>query len=388
MTRYWKAVEAVTGYPIADLPDFSIDLLKSTIGRAETMTGTMPINPADSSAPENWIAASDPWCVAILNIDDSIADPTKQVRGGGYINQRIRTQGDIATVPLVTAEGALDRRQYGDYAPTATDQNTILWQLVSQFVATPSAAGLNGMPISLNVVGSAGTLRDRTYSTQDRKTVLAAATELMGVDGGPEFRITWQHLTNPERWLPVLNVGSMLGSPVPAGLASPAVTFELGGTISGGTITDLTYTEDYTDGKGGNYVTAYSVTDATTGVQPSQSVAYTGNPRQLQLDYVWMPSSSITDTPTLLAHAQQQLGIIQRGTRTLAMSVQGNAFPQFGVDYDIGDVVGYRIGGLDQNGYETVPPFPGGFRGTARVIGVQEQPDVPSPVTTPILGGV
>jgi hypothetical protein len=384
VTEYWKAVEAVTGYPIADLPDFVADSLPATLSRPETFTGTMPINPADSSAPVNWIQASDPWCVAILRIDDA----TNTVVGGGYVNGRVRTQGDTVTIPLVTAEGYLDRRQTGAYAPPATDQNTIMWQLVSQFVATASTAGLNGMPITLNTVGAAGVARDRTYAVADRKTVLSNLTELNNVQGGPEFTITWRHLTSPERWLPVFNVGTRIGQPVTTGLG-PAVTFELGGTIQGGTVVDFAYTEDFSDTKGANYVTAYSLPDATTGLPLSQSMAYTVNARQLELDYTWNPSTSITTAADLLAHVQQQLPLMQAGARSLALSIQGNAFPQFGVDFFLGDSVGYRIGGLDQFGKDTVPALPGGFSGVARVIGVQrQQPDSPNPITTPILGAL
>jgi len=383
MTEYYKAVEAATGFPIADLADFSVDSLPATLGRPETFTGTMPINPADPAAPVNWIQASDPWCVAILRIDDV----TNNVVGGGYVNQRVRTQGDTVSIPLVTAEGYLDRRMTGAYAPTATDQNTIASQLVTQFAATASAAGLNGWPVTINVVGAAGTTRDRIYAVTDRKTVLANLTELMGVQGGPEFTVTWTHLSSPERWLPVFNVGTRIGSTPMPGL-SPAVTFELGGTMTGGSIIDLAYTEDFSTGKGANYVTAYGLTDPTTGLAQAQSVAYTGSPRQLEVDYAWNPSTSITDAATLLLHAQQQLPFMQQGSRSLAMSIQGNTFPQFGVDFFLGDVVLYRVGGKDASGQETVPGFPGGLTGTARVIGVKRQPDIANPITTPILGGI
>lgn len=384
MTIYYKACEAVTGYPIADLPNFSVDYLKATLGRAESMTGTLPISPADPKAPENWVAASDPWCVAIFAIDSDTQQP---VGAPMYINGRVRTQGDVATLPLVTAEGYLDRRQIGNYTPTATDQNTIGVQLVTQFAAAASAAGLNGWPVIFNIVGAAGMARDRTYAITDRKTVLAALTELMGVQGGPEFTVTGTHLTGPERWLPVFNIGTMIGNPVTSGLL-PAVQFQLGGSSEGGTITDFAYTEDFTDGKGANYVTAWALTDATTGANLTQSVAYTGNPRQLQLDYEWNPSTSITTAADLLLHAQQQLPIMQKGSRSLAMTIKGDKFPQVGTDWNLGDAVGYAIGGKDQAGKETIPSLPGGITGVSRVIGWQKQGDVPTPLTTPILGGV
>lgn len=384
MGEYWKAVQAVTGTPIADLPNFTVDVLPDTIMAAETFQGTMPINPADNNAPENWIASSDPWCVAILRVDED----TNVCVGGGYINGRVRTQGDTATIPLVTFPGYLDRRKTGNYAPTATDQNTIAAQLVTRFAITASAAGLNGWPATVNVVGGAGMARDRTYAVTDWKTVLQNLTELSGVINGPEWTVTMQHLSGPERWLPVFNIGSRIGTPATAGLA-PAVQFQLGGSEAGGTITDFAYTEDWSDGKGANYVTAYGLTDATTGTTPTQSLAYTGNPRQLELDYTWNPSTSITDTLTLLQHVQQKLPLMQTGSRSLALAIQGNVFPRAGVDFRLGDDVGYAIGGLDSVGNETVPSVPGGISGVSRVIGIQRRdPDGAAPVTIPILGGV
>jgi len=386
---YWKAVEAVTGYPIADLPNFKVDTLRESFMRAETCTGTMTISPADPLAPENWVAASDPFCVALLPIDDN----TQAVVGSGlYINGRARTQGDTVTLPLVTGLGYLDRRQTGTpanptYAPANVDQNTVASQLIALYVAAASAVGLNGMPVSTSIVGAAGTVRTRTYLKTDRKTVLANLLELAGINGGIEFKMTWQHLTSPERWLPVISIGSLIGNPVTAGL-NPAVTFDLGGTAAGGNIVDFAYIEDFSDTKGANYVTAWSLTDATTGANLEQAQAYTGNPRQLELDFAWNPSTSITTTADLLVHAQQQLPLMQKGTRSLVLSVKGNQFPQPGVDYDLGDVVRYQIGGKNQEGRDTVPSVPGGISGNTRVLGWQLNPSDASPITTPILGGV
>ena len=383
MSVVYKAVEAVSGVPIADLPNFTVDALRFTLGRPETMVGYLPIS-GDKKAPENWVAASDPWCVAILPIESS----NGQVLGSGmYINGRTRTQGDVATIPLVSGEGYLDRRQTGAYAPVLVDQNTILGQLVTQFAITPSLAGLNGWPASVNVIGAAGKTRTRTYAVADRKTLLSNLTELMGDLGGPEWTVTWQHLTGPERYFPVFNVGTRIGTPAAAGLL-PNVSFQLGGTLPGGSLTDFAYTEDWSNGNGANYIAAYGLTDATTGLSPQQVAAYTGNPRQLEIDYVFNPSTSISDSATLLNHAQTQLAIMQKGTRSLALTVRGNKVPQFGIDFFLGDDCQYKIGGKTVDGAESIPSLPGGLSGVTRVIGVQMRPDIPTPTTTPILGGV
>ena len=45
---------------------------------------------------------------------------------------------------------------------------------------------------------------------------------------GIQFSIEWEHLTSPERYCPVLFVGSRIGTPVQAGLA-PSAVFDLPG---------------------------------------------------------------------------------------------------------------------------------------------------------------
>ena len=110
--------------------------------------------------------------------------------------------------------------------------------------------------------------------------------------------------------------------------------------------------------------------------------------RRPAIEYRWNPSTTISDTATLLSHAVQTLSIMQNGSKALTLKADASTGPKLGVDWFLGDTVGYSIGGQDQNGVETVPEFPGGLVGQARVIGWQMQPDIPTPVYVPILGGV
>lgn len=385
MSFSWVACDTLSGNVIADLPLFSIDAARSTLGRYETCTGTMAIDdtlPAGQSrVPENWLYAIEPYSSAIILRDDS----TGNALWGGYTQTRTRTDGDTVTIPLITAEGYLDRVYVGNSTFTATDQNTIAATLISTYVAG-SLAAIPGIPITTSVVGGAGTVRDRTYLDANDQTVYSALTELMGVQGGPEWTISWQHLSSPERYVPVFKVGSTIGNPVMAGMGPNAV-FEMGGTSKGGSVTEVTYTEDYTAGKGANYIQAVSTPNAD-GTRQVGVASVLSSPRRPHIEYRWNPSTSITDTATLLQHAQQTLPIMQNGARSLALASKFNEGPQLGTDWNLGDVVGYSIGGQDQYGNETVPAFQGGIYGTARVIGWQFQPDVPTPIVTPVLGGV
>lgn len=378
----WLAVDALTGRPWADLPDFTIDSASIILGQSQTATGSYPI--ASDSTPADWLPGTVPWGVAILLLADGVPNPV----AGWYVNQRVRDQGDMLSIPLVTAEGYFDRRYVGNYAPVNVDQNTICTTIVSSFVAAApvGSSGLSGLPMLTNVVGTGGVLRSRTYQDQNDQTLTTALSELMGVQGGPEWTVTWVHQTAPERYFPVFNVGTQLGNPLSPGLM-PNATFEMGGTSTGGSVTEATYTEDYSTGKGANFVTATGTVDATTGLRPQQSVS-NADARRPAIEYRWNPSTSITDTATLLSHAMQTLPLMQNGSRALALSSIASEGPQIGIDWGLGDTVGYSIGGLDQSGLDTVPEFPGGLVGTARVLGYTLHPDDETPVVTPILGGV
>jgi hypothetical protein len=435
MTSYsWIAVDALTGKKWGDLPDFFVDTVSLIIGQTQTETGTYPIS--SDSTPTDWLLGTVPWSVAVLLIADDAADPL----GGWYINQRVRDQGDTLSIPLVSGEGYFERRYVGSPGPfNSVDQNTVAASLVSAFaVAPPSgSSGLSGLPMIINVVGGAGNKITRTnYLDVNDQTLSTALQELMGVQGGPEYTVTWRHLSNPERYFPVFNVGTRIGSPVTAGLGPQAV-FEMGGTSEGGSVTSAVLTEDYSSGKGANFVTATGMTLAD-GTRPQQS-ASAADVRRPALEYRWNPSTSITDSATLLAHALQTIPLMKDGSRALTLSTIASEGPIFGRDWFMGDTVGYSIGGLVDDprmkptiifadifsdifldtfgtpnsasfptsfpstfgaanemtyvkvnplGIESVPAFPGGLKGQARVVGVQFQPDVPTPIFTPILAGV
>jgi hypothetical protein len=379
----WIAVDAFTGAPLAELPDFTVDTVSLVLGQTQTAVGSFPI--ASDATPVDWLFSTEPWSVAICLLSDDAPNPI----GGWYINYRDRDQTDAMTIPLVTAEGYFERRWVGTPgAFTSVDQNTIAGTLVTLYAATPpvGSTGLSGMPITVNVVGGAGNAITRTeYKDTNDQTLATALQELMGVKDGPEYTVTWVHLTSPERYLPVFNVGTRIGSPVTAGLGPQAV-FEMGGTSEGGSVTSVTLTEDYSSGKGANFVTATGMV-AADGTRPQQSVSAVGS-RRLAIEYRWNPSTSITSASDLLAHALQTLPLMQNGSRALTLSTIASEGPILGKDWFMGDTVGYSIGGLNANGVESVPAFPGGLVGQARVVGIQFQPDIPTPIVTPILAGV
>lgn len=366
----WVATEMLTGKVIADLPDLdgggSPITLAQTLGRYETVTAALPL----PTAPENWNLATTPGASCMVLLQDGI--PV----WGGFVSRRGRTAGDMVSLSLMTMEGYLNRRYMGDVTYTATGQNTILQSMIIAYIATGSNGGI---PLRVQVVnGGAGFVRTRQYFDKDDKTVYSAIQDLAGVIGGFEWTIGWEHQTAPERYTPVLYVGDRIGSPVMAGLA-PAATFDIPGSIS-----DFQFDEDFGEGKGANDVMAFSSGQGDS--RPQSTHVVTADPARPTYEYRYSPSTSITSTDTLLGHAQGRAPILFGGSTAVALTAIMDDAPKLNVDWFIGDDVGYQIGGLDQNGRDTVPGFPGGLSGVVRVVGVQiELSDTPK--ITPIIAG-
>jgi hypothetical protein len=371
-TLSWVSTEIRTGRVIADLPDLAGsnggDLTVAVqMGNYQSCAVNLPL----PTAPENWQRAVKEGGSNLVLLQDG--DPI----WGGFVNRENRTAGDEVELSLVTLEGYLDRIYVGDETFTGVGQNTIAQTLVNKY-AVDGVLG-NGLPIRVVVTsGGAGTVRTRNYLDTDNKTLYSILQDLAGIDGGIEWTIGWEHLSSPERYTPIFYVGTRLGSAVTPGLA-PAATFEMPGPV-----TDFSYSIDFSDGKGATVVKAYSSGQGTT--QPQSAVQSSVDPDRARFEYRWTPSTSITDVATLTSHALSKLTQISTGTITVALSAFAADAPQLFTDWNTGDDIGYVIGGLDINGLDTVPAFPGGKAGIARAIGWQLTLSN-TPIVTPVLAG-
>lgn len=365
----WLSVDTKTGLVIADLPDLSVGSVKSTLGRYESCTVSLPL----PTAPENWERAILPLASNLILLQDNL--PV----WGGVITQQPRTHGDTLELPVATIEAYMDRRYVGDEDFVQVGQNDIVVALVNKY----AAAGPNGgIPIRVQVVnGGAGKLRDRHYKDQDDKTLYSVLTDLMGVEGGPEWTIGWEWQHNPERITPVLYVGDRVGKAVTPGLA-PAATFEMPGPV-----TRFERMLDYSAGNGANVVMATS--SGQGDVRPQSTPVVAADPGRPTVEFRFTPSTSIEDSTTLDEYARAASAALATGTVSLSMSaaITVKGCPQLGVDWAIGDDIGFSIGGLEDGPLldvfgdsfretfgmptvrESVPAFPGGYRGTARCIG-------------------
>jgi hypothetical protein len=201
---------------------------------------------------------------------------------------------------------------------------------------------------------------------------------------------------------------------------APTATFDLPGCI-----TDALSTVDYSAGKGANDVMAVST--ATSGTRPQSAHHLAPDDGRPTYEARVTPSTSIIDTATLDAHAAKVLAVMQDGATSLALSASvmasatKPAAPPLGIDWNLGDDVGYSIGGVEAdprarwidtytdmfsdiftdifggtltggktkvlvnpNGRPSVPAFPNGLAGTQRAIGWEMTLGV-TPVVTPIL---
>ena len=374
MAYSWIAAALRDGHVIAPLPNLTCEKVGVRICNYQTATGSLPVGGVGVDAPPvDWLLATLHGGAVLVLVDDP-GDGTLPVPvWGGYVTKRTRTTGDTVALSVSTLEAYLDARYVGDVTFTATDQNTIVSSLVGSYVNDGT------IDIRVQVVGAAGVARDKTYKSTDNKSVLSALTELAGVIGGPEWTIGWEWQHSPERLTPVLYVGTRLGTAATSGLM-PSATFEVPGSII-----SAQYDEDYSAGRGANSVIASS--SASTTTQPSSPPQTYTDPSRPTFEYRFTPSTSISDTATLTAHAQSALAQMEQGSRSLIMTAAVEAAPRLGRDWTLGDDIGYVIGGLDQYGKDTVPAFPGGVGGVARALGWDLTISGMQTVT-PILGGI
>jgi hypothetical protein len=386
-TLQWLAVDLLTGQIICDLPGVvSKEPNRRTLGRYESQSVTLAINPDTYISPSggfypspfsypgpttylagglpgvtlrgtdpSWVRGTMPGASALIAYR---GDPGREmIAWGGVVLRRSRTLGNLVKLDLATPECYLDRRYTSAYTTASRDQNLILSDVVANF-----AVANQGLPITVQVIGSAGTVRARTYNDYDDKTVYSVLGDLAGLINGPEWTGHWQWARNPDRITPIIYVGNRIGNAVSPGLG-PNVTFDESNLI------EATLDEDYSTGKGANDVTAVSSGQGLARPQASSVAAnFNGRPR---FQYRYTPSTSIQDPLTLQAHADRAVGILDDGGSGLTLKASATSGPQLGSDWNLGDDIGYEVTG---------PAFPTPLTGVARCIGYESDDVANSPV--------
>jgi hypothetical protein len=260
--------------------------------------------------------------------------------------------GTNATIELgcSTLESYLDRRYIGAHRFVQVDQATIVGTLVR-------AANIEGINLEIDAPLS-GTLRDREYFDDEDGTYYQRLTELMEVDGGPEWTIDLDWASPTQQAVrKIFRVKNRIGSATPRGplaTQSKAVVRY-----------DVTY--DYGRGMGANDVLAYSSgegEDRPQSIHARNELALSqGVPR---VEHRWSPSSSIKNGSVLNAHADAALRRLDGGSVSLAVTSRWNIEPaRLGIDLNLGDDIEYNLTGH---------MHPTGLSGIARMIGYRLDP--------------
>ena len=352
----WVATDS-SGYIIAALPSLIPDgTLRRTMGRYESQTFQLVVT--DKTDP-SWLAATREGAGAVIGYVGEPGD--ERVVWGGIVLRRERGLDNRVKLTAVTPEGYLDGRYTGDYSVTGRDQNLIMSDLIGKAAAGhPSAAGSSGWPFTVRIVGGAGTARDRTYADKDDKTLYSALDDLAGAEGGPQWMTGWEWQHNPERIVATATVGTRVGVAKTAGLSAPV-------SFTSRMMTAAAHVSDYSPGNGGNVVTAVSSGEGDARPQQSAGVYQPGRP-------VWevrfTPSTSITNTATLLGHARARLGTIANGSQVVSCTLARAAAPRLGIDWDLGDDATVTIDG---------PLFASPITTTAQVVGYDIDADTITP---------
>ncbi|MGC3954640.1 MAG: hypothetical protein QM804_10360 [Propionicimonas sp.] len=358
MTHSWLACSSRDGRVIAELPGLDVPTIGVTL--CDWWTGQASLL-LDESTAQDWRRATAPWASYLVCIDDGQADPI----WGGWVTQRTSTSGDSISLGIASWEAYLARRYVRDLIYPDSEQCGLLAHLVGQCVLAP----IPGAPVppALLVEHVAGsTTRHREYELASQKTVASVMQELSGVEGGPEWTVTWRHLPSPERYLPVLTIRDRIGQPKPVGMPSAAALFALPGSVL-----DFSRSEDWTDGRGANCITATSTADGAD--LPMSAVQVYADPDRPSLEYRYTPSSSITDIGTLRSHAARARDVMKDGAAALALTAAAEAAPRLGADWGLGDDIGWSLACRSISPGRRIPGDPGSdwlpVEGTDRCIG-------------------
>lgn len=349
MAISWVAVNANDGTIIGDLPTLTVGgALKQTLMRYESQTANLPIG---DDPPEGWRQATRPGAVFLVALSEPEEnEPRGLPLWGGLIIRRTRKVGNGVDLSLVTAEGYFDRVYVEDEAFTATAQNIIVKTMAEKYAKTTVTK--RGLPLRVQIVGGNGVLRDKnTWKDAADKTLYSALTDFSGLIGGSEWTVGWEWVDEEKLGL-VLYVGDRIGRTPPAGLG-PAGQFYLPGSV-----TEAELVEGYGADEGANDVMAVSTgTEGARPQSPHQKVTTDLRPR---FEYRWTPESDIKETSTLTAHAQRALAAMKDGSLAMTLTANRGEAPKLGLDWFIGDDVGFDIEALE---------FPDGLVGTARCVG-------------------
>lgn len=345
----WFGCDFMTGEIIAELPSLRLSgSLDRRLGEYTSATFDLLLD----KAPSNWWAATQPGRAMIVGVWDGAPG------WAGYIPPRTRGSSSTVSITASTIEAYLDRRFTGTLAYTQTDEALIAGALLGVV-----QGGLSCLDVDAPITG---TPRDRTYADSDDKTVYSALTELMGVEGGPEWTIdpVWNSGRTGFRLL--ARVRKKIGVQD----ASPQAVFSMPGPV-----TEYAAAESYEDGKGATRVLATGNGEGDQG-RATSDLYQSPLPGWPVYEYRFSPSSSITSKTVLNGHASQAITELAGGTTSWTMTARASRAPHLGTEWSLGDNVRLSVAkGIS-------PGHPEGVDVVARALGWSLDPaaDTISPI--------
>lgn len=315
----WLAVSMVSGKVIAELPFLQCPNIEMRMMEGCSLSASLPFD----GLPTNWVAATEPMKISLLLIQQGNEHPL----WGANIVQRERELGSSAIVlKLATYEDYLDRQIVGDDVYLQIPQTQIVGSLVQKW-----AIDSKNNALQLDIRPSNIRRDDTDHKMSDKKSVLSCIQTLSNLQNGPEWYIDWQK--QGVEYHPVLHVADHVGS------LWPVTTFKED------SFTNFKVTESWNVGDGATRVKAMSSADGDTTPQSSWHDTYDGS--RPVVDYVYTPSTSITNIVTLESHAAARLEAIRDGTVTVSMGFNLLSMPRLGVEWNLGDYVSWRLDSPD-----------------------------------------
>jgi hypothetical protein len=312
----WYGCDLRTGGIVEDLPS-----LKPTgsLSRKLGVPTTLQFELALDGAPAEWESATAPGRSLLVAVDTATDTPL----WAGAVLPRDGGTGNTVQLGAATLETYLDARYPGTQTLLATDQASVISALVAPALTS-------GPPIIVDAVAT-GTTMDYLTSDGDDKTILSCLTEIMGLDGGPEWTIdvAWNSGHNGFQFL--LRVRKQIGTQNTA----PEAVFDYPGCVS-----EYVLSESYEQGKGATRVIARGEGEGssrlTSGIQEATALIAGGWP---VWEYRYTPASGVTDPNQLTAHATKTLGLMGQGAQVWTMQAVASRSPRVGTDWGLGDSV-------------------------------------------------
>jgi hypothetical protein len=312
----WYGCDMRTGGIVEDLPS-----LKPTgaLSRKLGVATTLQLELSLGGAPREWEVATAPGRSLLVAVDTATDTPL----WAGAVLPRDGGSGTTVQLGAATLESYLDARFPGTQTLLATDQASVITAL-----ATPALT--SGPPFVIDAVAT-GTTMDYLTDDGDDKTCLSCMSEVMGLEGGPEWTIdvAWNAGHNGFQF--PIRVRQQIGTQY----ATPEGVFDFPGCVS-----SYTLSESYEKEKGATRVIARGEGEGSSRLSSAvqEATALTSNGWPVW-EYRYTPSSGITDPDQLGAHAASSLALMAEGGQVWTMEAVASKAPRLGSDWGLGDTV-------------------------------------------------